>query len=755
MPVFPGTNAGETLTGTAGDDTIQGMGGDDIMIGGAGADAMDGGSGSDTASYVNATTGVTVFLANPLLNAGDAAGDTYVSVENITGSDFADIIGGNSGTYVHDETGTHTAGPNRLDGGAGNDFLYGNSGDHLIGGTGADHLSGGTFGSFADYSTALTGVTVDLSGNIANTGDAAGDVFVNIWALTGSNFNDSLYGDSHDNILEGMSGDDVLSGFDGGDAMYGGAGVDTLTGGNGDDLLEGGAGADTLDGGSGVNTISFAGASGVTFYLDGSHAGSGDAAGDVFTGFTNIVGSFLQADVLHGDSANNEINGLAGGDTIFGEGGNDILTTGGLASATDVLYGGAGDDVYNVDMSTTIVSEQTVTGIDDGGVDLVRAFDSYTLPEFVENGMIGGLRDLTLTGNALNNSLSTQAENTTLIGGGGDDVLNGAIGTHMFGGAGNDILNGGENSYLAGGAGADQLIGDGTHQAIADYRDAATDIIVFAGSNIFNTGDAAGDTLANITSVYGSSHNDILGADSSGQVLSGQDGNDWLVGNSGSTRLFGDGGNDVLVSGSGADDFRGGDGIDVVSYRNATAGITFNMSTGQNAGDAIGDTIARDVEYVWGSEFNDTIINRIPLVHLNGYGGDDTLSGYYDSEFFYGGTGADTITTDAGVDDIFYLKWADEGGDTITDFAHGTDHITLSRYWFGFGNIAGSAAALTSTDADFITTGTTAASAKPTFFWNDTTKVLEFDPDGTGVTAAVTLATLTGATLTLSDIWAA
>jgi len=78
----------------------------------------------------------------------------------------------------------------------------------------------------------------------------------------------------------------------------------------------------------------------------------------------------------------------------------------------------------------------------------------------------------------------------------------------------------------------------------------------------------------------------------------------------------------------------------------------------------------------------------------------------------------------------------------------------VSRYWFGFGNIAGPAAALTSTYADFVTSGS-ATSSKPTFFWNASTGLLEFDPDSNGVGAKVNIATLSGATLTLSDIWTA
>jgi len=672
-----------------------------------------------------------------------------------------DIIGGNSGTWVVDESGVHFADRNTLDGGAGNDFLYGGADlDTLIGGAGGDHLTGGNIGAIAGYGTATTGVTVDLRGDVANTGDAAGDVLSHVTGLTGSAFADTLYGDDSGNSLDGLGGDDVLDGRGGPDILTGGAGMDTLNGGNGDDNVSGGDGPDILDGGLGNDWVNYAEATtGVILYLDGSHAQGGAALGDTISGFENVTGSYF-ADTLYGDSSDNIFFGLGGGDSEYGFSGNDTFYTSGLLSggATNTYYGGAGDDYYQVSETGAIVSEETVAGVDDGGIDTVRVTIDYTLPEFVENGLVYQFApaNVTLSGNGFNNSLTSDAPGAVLIGADGNDVLTGGVQTHLLGGAGADILHGGYDSHMTGGAGADQLLGDAGHHAVADYSDAATDVIVFAGSNIFNIGDAAGDTLVNIGSIIGSSHNDILGAASDGQTLSGGDGNDWLIGNSGVTSLNGGNGNDVLVAGSGWDGIHGGDGIDAVSYRNATAGVTLDMAGGHNAGDAVGDTVANDIEFIWGSDFADTVVNRIPQAHLNGYGGDDTLTGYSDSEFFYGGTGADTITTGAGVDDVFYLKWSDGGGDTINDFEHGTDHITLSRYWFGFGNVTGAAGALTSTYADFITSGTTATSTRPTFFWNSATGVLTFDPDGTLGTNVVTLATFTnGVNLTLDDIWSA
>ena len=89
------------------------------------------------------------------------------------------------------------------------------------------------------------------------------------------------------------------------------------------------------------------------------------------------------------------------------------------------------------------------------------------------------------------------------------------------------------------------------------------------------------------------------------------------------------------------------------------------------------------------------------------------------------------------------------------DFVSGTDRIILSRFWFGFGNIGGPAAALTETHANFVTNGN-AATGRPSLIWNNTTRTLSFDADGNGATAAVLLGTFQqGAALSLGDIWTA
>src|SRR6185369_2995826 len=121
------------------------------LIGGAGADSLDGGTGSDTASYATAAASVIASLLSPAGNTGDAAGDSYTSIENLTGSNSSDTLTGDGNA-------------NTLSG------LFGN--DILIGGAGADSLDGGSGADTASYSTAATGVVANLSTPASNTGDA-------------------------------------------------------------------------------------------------------------------------------------------------------------------------------------------------------------------------------------------------------------------------------------------------------------------------------------------------------------------------------------------------------------------------------------------------------------------------------------------------------------------------------------------------------------------------------------------------------
>lgn len=135
--VLQGGAGGDVLLGHAGADSLLGGAGDDSLDGGAGADSLDGGNGFDTVTYAGAGAGVIADLVAGG-TGGEAAGDTYVSIERLVGSAFNDRLRGTGADDI-------------LEGGAGADILYGGDGnDHLIGGDGNDQLFAEAGGDILD-----------------------------------------------------------------------------------------------------------------------------------------------------------------------------------------------------------------------------------------------------------------------------------------------------------------------------------------------------------------------------------------------------------------------------------------------------------------------------------------------------------------------------------------------------------------------------------------------------------------------------
>lgn len=299
-----GDDGNDTLYGKGSVDWLYGGNGNDILNGGAEYDYLYGGEGSDTASYAGASAAVAVSLADPFVGEGDAWSDNLYSIENLTGSSFADKLYGDTGSNI-------------LSGERGDDILSGDYGnDTLVGGAGADHLSGGRGADTASYATASTGVVASLVNPSSNTNDAAGDTYELIENILGSRYVDVLIGNHVDNVLNG---------------------------GDGNDNLVGGAGADRLYGGNGKDSASYATATtGVVVNLGNTSVNVGEATGDIYSSIEDLIGSNF-ADQLHGSTVANSLIGGGGNDLLSGNRGNDWIYGG---AGTDRLYGGAHADRF-------------------------------------------------------------------------------------------------------------------------------------------------------------------------------------------------------------------------------------------------------------------------------------------------------------------------------------------------------------------------------------------------------------------------
>ena len=120
-------------------------------------------------------------------------------------------------------------------------------------------------------------------------------------------------------------------------------------------------------------------------------------------------------------------------------------------------------------------------------------------------------------------------------------------GFDLYGGPDADTLIGDPGDNLIwGGAGAD-IIDGGEGRDIVDYGGSRAGVIVSLADNSAIGGDATGDRISNIESIYGSAHDDLLTGDNKANVLFGNAGADILDGRGSADRLEGGEGNDIFI----------------------------------------------------------------------------------------------------------------------------------------------------------------------------------------------------------------
>jgi Ca2+-binding RTX toxin-like protein len=470
-----GSRFDDTITGSAADNRIDGWFGNDVihagdgndtLIGGVGINTLDGGRGSDTADYSTSPYSV---IANLTTNQGgmlDTANqvfrsqDTFVSIENLIGSRYADMLIGNASDSIIDGG----AGDDLIAGAGGNDTLHGGDGDDQIvaGGeagtttkmfgdagndtltasAGIDIVNGGSGADWVDYShqpasvpagqwghyTWTPGVTVDLVSRTGHGGWAEGDTYASIENVRGSNFNDTITGDDNVNVLVGMDGNDMIHGCGNDDTILGGQGDDTLYGDGGNDTLSDLWGANHFDGGEGTDTVDYSSATyGAVadlsgFFVSGTRDYQGNLqSDDSYVGVENVIGSNA-SDLVIGNGSDNVIYGNGGRDALAGFGGNDTIYGGDESdiieggAGADTLDGGTGTNTLSYAMSATGVRINLATNAASGG-----DADGDTISNF--QNVIGSDGSDVLVGSSASNVFFEATGTNLIVGGGGMDTF--------------------------------------------------------------------------------------------------------------------------------------------------------------------------------------------------------------------------------------------------------------------------------------------------------------------------------------------
>lgn len=574
-----GNQANNRLEGRDGNDVLQGFAGEDTLQGGNGVDHHDGGLGFDMVSYADAAQGVTVDLA---FDRGDGSfgkatfggvdsGDTFLSIEDIEGTNHGDQLFGWSGLST------------KILGGGGNDLIDGRGGEDIID-AGLDNDTVFAYGGdirLFDGDLALSPYDVLQVGGTSGVFNwAANDFSVDglpIYQVLGFE------------IARGGIGGDAFTADARDLSFYGNAGNDTLTGGIGANVLEGGEGADHLTFGGGFDYADYrSDTSGVLVDIRSSIVTGGHATGDSWAdapegllggngndllggsdGDNRILGragndyiaGYAGMDTLEGDDGDDSIEGGLGADAINGGTGNDLigdseqilLLTGAEDDADDTLFGGAGND-------------SLLAG---GGNDLLQG-------DTDDDWLTGGAGADNVQGGIGNDVLFDHTQQVAVLGGG---LVGGAFvasdADTLLGGAGLDVIYAsGGGDVIDGGADIDNLIMDFsgavgplafTFSATKSWTMMLAGVVTATISNVeflaSVTGTAARDTMNGSGSAFpvvfdGGAGNDLLRGGAAEDVLIGSGGNDKLFGNDGNDLLVGGAGRDTLVGGSAADTFR-------------------------------------------------------------------------------------------------------------------------------------------------------------------------------------------------------
>ncbi|WP_295956741.1 calcium-binding protein [Rhodoferax sp.] len=647
-----GLAGNDLLGGDAGDDQIFGGDGDDLLIGATGDDTLDGGAGGDDL-YGG--------IGNNTYLFGRGDGQDRLWTDYSTDEGRFNILEFKDGILPSDVvvSSAYTDLVLSIAGSTDQFSVVGFLGPDSM----ADRYNPLQQVKFADGTVWSVDILL-MKANVVTEGPdtlwgTSGDDVINALAgddtvfglagddvLDGGAGVDQLNGGDGNDTLIGGEGNDNLSGDNGNDTLFGGAGNDNLWGWDGDDTLDAGAGDDYLIGGAGKDTL-LGGAGNDFYYVDDSGDVTIELVGEgtdlVLASASYTLGDNLENLTLMGDASDatgnamdNALYGNNAGNTLVGGAGSDVIDG---RWGADTMLGGTGDDTYFVENTGDVVTE-----LPSEGVDTVYTYVNYTLGDNLESLVLTGYAEIGGTGNGLGNHMDGNSAYNILIGGGGDDWINGAE----------------DADVLLGGVGDDAYYVDNVGDMVLELADEGTDTLFSSVSytlaknleKMVLIGDGAVDATGNALD------NNLLG-NSAANTLTGGAGDDWIDGAAGADTMLGGTGNDgYFVDNTG----------DVVTEL-ADIGI---------------DKVFSSVSYTLGDNLEQLVLVGDAATNATGNGSSNYLDGNSAANILTGGAGNDWLNGAGGADtllggagnDVYYV---DSAGDLVTELAgEGQDTVFSS-----------------------------------------------------------------------------
>ncbi len=681
-----GNDGNDLLIGGDGDDTLFGGAGDDTLSGDGGVDVFDGGAGNDTVDFTYSTSDANFSLVtNSVTFVPSNASETFTSIENVIGTQGANVITGDAAANV-------------LDGFSGNDTINAGDGDDtLIGGAGNDRLDGGigtdvaTFsGNRADYAVTLnsgTGEITVVDNNAAN-GSEGTDVLTGIEVIRFADQDLTDFSAINNPptvaapIADQAATEDQAFSFQVPAGSFSDADADTLTYtaslANGAPLpswLSFDSATRTFSGtpaNGDVGTLSVKvtasdGTAAAEDVFDLSVANSVDAptlsvtaasgnedspiALDIQAALTALVGSETLAITISGVPAGAQLNNgteLSNGMWSLSAADlhgltitpplNDSSAFSLTVKATATDNGSSLDSIETLSVSVNPVADTPGLAVVDasGEVDTAIALSiSPTLNDPSET------LSVTITGVPAGATLSAGTDN-----GGGSWTLTAAqlAGLTIQSAAGDttDMVLNVTATATDGSSTADSPVGV-VNVAVAAANTAPPQVITGTGANNFLEGGAGNDTI------YGHG---------GGDTLLGHGGNDTLYGGSDRDTLDGGAGDDVLVLGNDTQSYhwnaiQGGLGQDTILGGSGDDILRVYGFSATNSIEVIDGGAGHDVLQAYGSgdiDLTGTALIGVEVIatgsgggHVIATSGDDTIRGGSASDSLFGGAGNDTF----------------------------------------------------------------------------------------------------------------